>query len=262
MAEKTNLRLALKLFCGLALIIAASLGVDWLLRIQNYPVRSVRFEGAFQHVTRAELEAAVMPLVRGNFFLVDLERIKQRVESIPWVHRASVRRSFPSDVYVQFTEQQLFARWREAEWVNTSGEVVRVPGEGSIATAARFTGPDGTAARVLAAYRELTEVLAPQGLRIAALQVTARHGWRVEIQREPALGGKSFVLILDNDDPRKRVERFARVYAASLMSDTPLLKQVDLRYTNGFSIEWRSARDGSRAAPVAGATFTAGRGEG
>lgn len=261
MAEKTNLHLALRLFCGLALVVTISLGVDWLLRVQNYPVRNVRFEGSFRHVTREEVETVVMPLVRGNFFLVDLERIKQRIESIPWVYRASVRRRFPSDVYVQFTEQQLFARWREAEWVNTSGEVVRVPGEGLPSDAPWFTGPDGTAARALTAYRDFTQVLAPEGLRIVALHVTPRHGWRLEIQRDPLLE-KSFVLILDSDEPRKRIERFARVYAARLMNETPLLKQVDLRYTNGFSIEWRDARDGSRTGPVAGAAFTAGRGEG
>jgi len=243
---KPNLYLALTLFCGLALLVAASLGIDWLLRVQNYPVRNVRFEGPFQQVTRAELEQAVKPLVRGNFFLVDLERIKQRVESIAWVHRASVRRRFPSDVYVQFTEQRLFARWRDAEWVNTSGEVVRVRGD--VPTdVPRFAGPDGTSARALAAYHDFTRMLAPEGLRIAALYVTPRHGWRVEIEPDPPFAEKHFVLILDNDEPHKRIERFARVYAASLSNDTALLKQVDLRYTNGFSIEWRGARDGIRA---------------
>lgn len=261
MADRSTLHIALKLFVGLVAIVAVSYGVDWLLRVQNYPVHNVRFEGPFRHVAREELENAVLPLVRGNFFLVDLETIKQRVESIPWVHRASVRRRFPSDVHVQFSEQELAAHWGTADWVNASGDVVRVHGEGLPLDAPRFDGPEGSARRALIAYRDFTPVLAPLGLRIAALRLTPRHGWRLEIERALAagqLGEKRFVLILDHDEPQRRIERFAQVYRANLMHEAALLKRVDLRYTNGFSVEWWGARDGLRAA--AAALTAAGRG--
>lgn len=259
-ADKTKLRVALKLCAGLVLVMAASVGVDWLLRVQNFPVRNVRFEGPFRHVTREELEAVVLPLVRGNFFLVDLDTIKQGVESIVWVHRAEVRRSFPSDVHVLFTEQQLAARWGDGDWVNTHGEVVRLPGAELPPDAPRFAGPEGSSARVLAAYREFTPALARGGLRIAALRLSPRHSWRLEIERDAPAGVRPsitrFALVLDGEQPRRRVERFARIYAAALVREAALLRQVDLRYTNGFSVEWRN----TRAAATAGTALQGNEG--
>jgi len=254
MADKTHLGTAFRLLLGLALLVAGAVGIDWLLRVQNYPVRSVRFEGPFERVARAELEAKVMPLVHGNFFLVDLDAIKHRVESIAWVYRASVRRRFPADIDVQFSEQRLFARWGDGAWLNTSGEVVRVHGDELPTDVPVFTGPDGTGARALSAYNDFTQVLAPAGLRIAALHVTPRHGWRLELERDAAAPGDArFALILDNDEPHKRLERFARVYRANMANDAGMLKQVDLRYTNGLSVEWR----GARARAIAGAASAA-----
>ncbi|MDH3407364.1 MAG: FtsQ-type POTRA domain-containing protein, partial [Gammaproteobacteria bacterium] len=109
------LKAAVLLFSLLSVLLMLAFGADWLLRTDHFPVRNVRFEGEFKHVTQKELEAAVGDVVRGNFFLLNLEAVKTRVESLPWVYRASVRRQWPQDVHVRFTEQQLAARWSDGD---------------------------------------------------------------------------------------------------------------------------------------------------
>ena len=137
---------ALWVFTALVTLIALILGVDWLVRADTFPVRAVRFEGQFKHVTQAELEGAVMDAVRASFLRVDLDAVKARAERVPWVQSASVRRAWPRDVYVQFTEQQLLARWNGDAWVNQAMQAVRVPGGELPVGTPRLEGPEGTQA--------------------------------------------------------------------------------------------------------------------
>jgi len=239
---------AVLLFSLLFILLVFAFGADWLLRTDNFPVRHVRFEGEFRHVTQAELEKAVMNTVHGNFFLIDLDAVKARVESLPWVYKASVRREWPQDVYVRFTEQQLAARWGEAAFLNQVGDVVRVGGADLPAGLPRLDGPDDTGPQVLEHYKSLGGILAAAGLTLERLTLTARRTWQLGLSN-------GITIVIDHEQPEDKLERFARVYVQSLAPMVANIKQVDLRYTNGFSVQWLG---GHATADVRGARERAG----
>jgi cell division protein FtsQ len=245
MTERKSFRMVLRPIVFLMMVVGVSYSADWMLRAENFPVQNIRFEGPLDRVTHAELEAVVLNLVRGNFFLVDLDAVRESVEALAWVHRAEVRRRFPQDIAVQFTEERLAARWSDGAWVNTSGEVVRVPDADLPADLPRMAGPDGTSAQVLAAYDVFRETLAPSHLRIVALTLTPRRSWRLDLEGEA--NDQRLTILLDRDQPRNRLERFARVYQASLASEATAIRQVDLRYTNGFAVAWQLGARHARA---------------
>ena len=161
------------------LLVFAHVGTDRLLRTDNFPVRHVQFEGEFKHVAQQELQAAVMSVVQGNFFLLNLDAVKARVESLPWVYMASVRRQWPQDVYVRFTEQQLAAFWSEGAFLNQAGDVVRVKADDLPAEFPRLEGPEGTGAQVLERYKSLGRILAAAGLKLERVTLTPRRTWRL-----------------------------------------------------------------------------------
>lgn len=237
-----------RLTLALLFLAVFSYGADWMLRAQNFPVRNVRFEGPFERVTPRELEAAVLDRVRGNFFLVDLEAVRTRVEALPWVREASVSRRLPRDLSVKFSEQRLVARWGEDAWVNAGGEVVRLDGAATPEGLPRLSGPEGSAAQVWSAYAGFHAALAPAGLRLTGVALAPRHSWRLEARTTE---GERLTLVLDDTAPRRRLARFARVYPAALAARAAGVERVDLRYTNGFAVEWRGRGDGT--ARIAGA---------
>ncbi|MHB8622838.1 MAG: cell division protein FtsQ/DivIB [Sulfuricaulis sp.] len=221
---------AMLLLALLAVLLTLAFGADWLLRTDNFPVRHVRFEGEFKHVTQQELQNAVMSVVHGNFFLIDLDAVKVHVESLPWVYKASVRRQWPQDIYVHFTEQQLVARWGNSAFLNPAGDVVHVTGSDLPMDLPQLEGPDGTGTQVLESYKSLGRILAAAGLKLEQITLTPRRTWRLVLTNE-------MVLVLDREQPELKLERFARVYVQSLVHLASGIKQVDLRYTNGFAIE-------------------------
>jgi cell division protein FtsQ len=220
------------LLMALLALVGAALGLDALLRADNFPVAHVYFEGPFEHVTRQQLVDTVK--VHGNFFALDLDAIKARVESLPWVYRASVRRHWPRDLYIRFSEQHLIAHWGEHDWLNESGELVQgLPAVAGQRGVPRLDGPPGTEAQVLASYGDYSRTLLAVGLQPTAVTLTSRRTWELQLNN-------GIALVLARDHPQVRLERFARVYRQALAPYAGNIKQVDLRYANGFTVAWVS----------------------
>ena len=79
-------------------------------------------------------------------------------------------------------------------------------------------------------------------LSLQRLVLTPRRTWRLDI----APTGKdhyTIVLILDRDDTERKVERFARIWP-ELARGQRAIQHVDLRYTNGFAVQWKNAAGG------------------
>ena len=219
------------------------LAVDTLLRPESFAVRSLSFEGEFRQVDQQTLTAAVIESVRGNFYLLNLDEIRERARTVPWVHDVTVRRRWPDGVHIRFSEQQLVARWGKNGWVNAQGEYVNLRGREGPAGLPLLVGPEGLQGRVLEHYRRLNEILAPAQLQVAALTLTDRHSWNIVLHN-------GLVLTLGREAPEQKVERFARIYPRTLSAQTARAKRVDLRYTNGFSVEWANRSGAPRTSEI------------
>lgn len=231
MGSNAPFRAGVVMLWTIVLLVALALTLDWLLRPDRFPVESVNFEGRFEHVTKEQLVEVTKEQVHGNLFAVDLDAVKAQVESLPWVYTASVRRRWPHHLHIRFTEQQLIARWGDTAWVNHAGELVRLGAVALSTPLPQLRGPDGTHADVLAHYRRFERALASVGLHAKAVTLTPRRSWKVELD-------KGVTLVLERADPDVKIARFVRVYPHALVRYANRIKQVDLRYTNGFSVEW------------------------
>jgi cell division protein FtsQ len=236
-------RAGLYAFGVLALATLVLLAVDTLLRPESFAVRNLSFEGEFRQVDQQSLTAAVMDSVRGNFFMLNLDAIRERARTVPWVHEVTVRRRWPDGVHIRFSEQQLVARWGKNGWVNAQGEYVNLRGREGPAGLPLLVGPEGLQERVLEHYRKLNEILAPAQLQVAALTLTDRHSWNIVLHN-------GLVLTLGREAPEPKVERFARIYPGTLSAQATRAKRVDLRYTNGFSVEWSNRTGAPRTTEI------------
>jgi cell division protein FtsQ len=228
-----------------------------------FPLHSVRLSAAPQRVDAAGVLQAVRNEVRGNFFTVDIERLRQSLEKLPWVRSVSIRREFPYRLAVQLEEHQALARWNNAALVNQQGEVfvaeservmpeaaprpdkVRVSGGVPLAGASgtprpplyggseqvlpSFIGPDGAAAEVTQHYAQFNQQLAALDLRVTQLALSPRHAWQLRLSN-------GTVLELGREDMQQRLARFVAVYPYSLAAIQSKVKYVDLRYRNGFAV--------------------------
>lgn len=191
-----------------------------------FPLHSVRLVAAPQRVESAEVLQVVRNEVQGNFFTVDIERLRMSLEKLHWVRTVSIRREFPSRLDVQLDEHQALARWNDSTLVDRQGEVF-VADSGQALP--RFVGPDGTAAEMTQYYTQFDRELAGLNLQTDRIVLTPRHAWQLHLSN-------GMVLELGREDMQQRLARFVAVYPYSLEAIQHQVKYVDLRYRNGFAV--------------------------
>lgn len=211
-----------------------TLGVQWLQDPYRFPLSVVKVDGAYRHLDRERLQAAVAPYVEGGFFGVDVASLCREVEQLPWVYRASVARSWPDGLTLQIEEQQAVARWGEHGYLNRLGEAFYPEGKAALAHLPVMSGPSGHELAVLEKYRRISTTLAPLGLTVAQVHLDERRAWRLEMSN-------GIRLELGRSDTWPRLQRFVLAWPSVFAGRRDELRQVDLRYSNGFSVFWKPA---------------------
>jgi cell division protein FtsQ len=220
-------------------MVLACLAVLLVLRFAlNKPVERVAISGRFQRVQPLDVEKAVREaLDDAGLVSVDLERIAAAVETIPWVDRASVARSWPRALRVVVVEQKPVARWGEGGLVNTRGEVFVQDAQHIPAELPELVGPPGfeveMTARCLAAQARLTQ----GGLRLARLTLDERGAWELTLDN-------GITLRLGRQSVDERFDRFLAAAARIVAARATDIAYVDMRYASGFAIGWRAGSKG------------------
>ncbi len=222
----------LLLFAALAIGYAA---FWWFLSRPFFPLREVVVLTPPAQVTTAQLEFAARTAIRGNFFSVDLDDVRDAFEKLPWVRRAEVRRRWPDAIELRFEEHQAVAFWTvadsdDAHLVNRHGEVFVAASNANLPA---FSGPQGSAAYLLARHQEFSQALAPLGRRLVAVWLSARQAWRLELD-------DGLVIVLGRDQERapidERLARFVRAWPETQTRVGVPVAVADLRYPGGFSL--------------------------
>ena len=230
--------LATALF-GVLVFMLLGAAVAYVLQLPAFAIRGVTVVGDVSHYNAISLRANVMPRLRGTFFTLDLQATRQVFETMPWVRQAVVRRDFPNRLKVQLQEHAPVAYWGvegDSRLVNSFGEVFEVNlGELEQEQLPRLNGPDGQSARVLATYQTLQPLLAPMELTLEQLELTARGGWRAQLESGTTLelGSGS------NDELVARLARLLKTVTqatARYNRGVDQLASVDLRHTDGYAI--------------------------
>lgn len=191
-----------------------------------FPLHSVRLEEVPQQVDARQVMQVVRSEANGNFFTVDLDKLRGSLEHLPWVRNVSIRREFPDSLVVRMEEHQALARWNGSSLVNKQGEVFSATTDKELPA---FSGQDGTAAEVTQQYVQFSQQLGSLNLKVTQLYLSPRHAWQMKLSN-------GMVLELGREEMQQRLARFVEVYPYSLASMHGSVKYVDLRYRNGFAV--------------------------
>lgn len=225
--------LAVKLLLLAALLGGGAWGGQQLLDPQRFPLRTVRIESQLQHVAQTTIRETVRPFVGAGFLGVDVDAVRDGLESLPWVQSATVRRAWPDKLIVRVTEQQVLARWGQDGLLNTRGEVFRPKPEASWERLPLLRGPRDTGRMVAEQYVAMQGMLKPLGLTITHLSLDERRALSLRLDNGLQLG-------LGRQDSDLRLLRFVRVFPQVIQPRLAAIESIDLRYTNGFAVRWRA----------------------
>lgn len=203
----------------------------WVVRQPVFAWREVVVTSRPERVRPADIEAVVREELVGNFFTMQLDRTRAALGRVPWIRKVGLRRQWPHRLEIDIEEHVPLARWNDQGLVNTEGEVFAAEFDGDLPS---FVGPEGRAPEVLSRYREWGSVLAPLGLALRGVEMSARGGWRLMAMR----GSVPLTIELGRDDVPGRLDRFVAAHGRTigfLARNGTQVDHVDLRYRNGFA---------------------------
>lgn len=203
----------------------------------SFAVQHVMIQGEFHNRQAHEIETLLMPYVRGDFFTVDLQGGQAAVMELPWVRHAGLRRQWPNRVTVSIEEQVPVARWGRDALLNDAGQVFQHEYIGETAQLPLLTGPGERAAEMLAQYRALDTQLRNGELFMAALSLSQRNTWTLKTK-------EGVVIELGGEKIEERLQRLLSVWPERLKDRRERIASIDLRYSNGFAIGWKTAGSG------------------
>ena len=217
----------------IALVLVTTItGGVYLNREETLPILHVTVEGDFVYANKNELVKAVSPFVTGSFVNVDVAKIRQAGEALPWVKKVQVRRVWPDSLHLIVDEQIAVARWGDNELVNTDGEVFQPPRETIPAGLVKLQGLIGSnfvmTKRLLAIQKQVSVL----GLEPEKITMDQRRAWTIYFDNK-------IQLVLGRADSEQRLQRFIKVFQTGLQRFKTDISVVDMRYTNGLAVIWK-----------------------
>ena len=212
--------------------VAAIFGADFIYKQIDTPLSKIMVGGNFNHLEEQELAELVNMEIDGGFLSMNLNQLRQELQSHPWIHQVSVRREWPSTLKVEVIEEVPIARWGKKGFLNRLGDQLSLPENSNLNSLPVLEADFGSSQDMIAQYLLLAELLAPTDLRLTELQRDAVGAWQIET----ASGVR---IVLGRDQIIEKIRRLIVVWGSGLDVQLNNIETIDLRYPNGLAVSWR-----------------------
>jgi cell division protein FtsQ len=198
----------------------------------HWPIQRLLVTAEYQRVNAEQVRAAVQPHIGLGYFALDLARVRESVAALPWVERVEVRKRWPDVLELVVIEHRAYAHWGQDKLLSFQGDIFKVPGTQELQGLPRLSGPKTRVREVIEFYESAQRAFAGTGLSVAGARLTSRGSWALEL----STGAQ--VMVGRADAPMAKVQKLIKVLPKLLAGEMRAVRRIDLRYSNGFAVEW------------------------
>jgi len=205
---------------------------DFKIKVSSLPVKYVRVEGVFQHLSKDELKTALLPWVNTGFLEANMQAIQQVVASLPWVKTVTVKRIWPDTIDIKVAEKIPYVRWGENSLTTEQGVIFTPKDIAEFSHLMILTGPKDQQLKVLEIMKGITTALADQSIALAEFHINDRWSWKIKLTT-------GLEILLGRDEQLKKLQRFLKTLTVLKKEQVEQIAIVDLRYPNGYAVSWK-----------------------
>ena len=218
------------------LAVVAACNSDTLTASLDQPINQFQVTGAFEHLERETLSAAVQPYVGQNLFSVDIREIQTELEQLAWVKKAMISRTWPDSISVHVQEQEAIATWGHGAYLNNEGVIFTPKKVVRLNEMPMLVGPQGASQGLrldmLHQTSLISTVLSEHGLSADQVTLNKRGSWQLGIANGP-------LVELGTEPNGQRLARVIKVYKSVDNDARMMIDRIDARYTNGVAVRWK-----------------------
>ena len=220
----------LLMLAPLLLIVAAYI---WINRPENMTIQSVEVTGDLQYLNQDELQPIIAPFVSTNLFLLDAKGLETELEFNAWVYSASMTKLWPDKLRITIHEERPIAFWGEDSMLNEFGEIIDAELSEKVGQLPILFSPEDNGRNMVENYLKMQEWTRDFPAKIAEFREDSRGSWQLKL-------ASGLVVNIGREEQEKRLRRFVVGYKEELVDKISKVHTVDLRYTNGFAVKWKS----------------------
>lgn len=215
-------------------------GLGWYADV--WPVKQVSLENESQYFSKQELIQFLNQNQIKGMWAIDLAVLQQRVKSIDWVKKVEIRKIWPDHLSFYIEEHQPVARFGEYVLTQAGTKIAqgkKAPLLESLPKIELVNANQTSAqsyAKIWQEYKSIRRQFELLDLKLSKLEVDQINNWLLHFESGIGvnLGRKAHL---------ERVDKLVQVYNS--IENRKALKSIDLRYHNGFAVEWQLKEDNS-----------------
>ncbi|WP_439256599.1 cell division protein FtsQ/DivIB [Lonepinella sp. BR2271] len=206
---------------------------SWLEKLDDKPISAFALLGTPQYTTNSDIRDQILQMGQlKGFFGQDVNAVREKIQSMPWIKGALVRKIWPDRLSILVTEYIPVAYWNENQFLTADGTVFSLPVDKLKNTdMPQLFGLDYQGPEVLAAWHKIYKDLKAKNLNIKTLAVNERGAWEVMLDND-------IILKLGRGEWKSKIDRFVTIYPQIDVPEHKKINYVDLRYNVGAAVNF------------------------
>ncbi len=230
-------RMAKMLFIVLLAILFLVLQSFWQLgkSQERFPIENIQLQGNVLITRSGDIREALSDLNNKSFFSANLDEVAAKIEALPWINSAVIKRVWPNQLSIYIEEHQAVYRWGEDELVDVYGNRFFNTVPQLFARLPKIGGVAGHESEVIYAYQQLVSALGNRAERLGIKDFILNKYLSWELHLDSGL-----VVKFGRDNYQKRLKRFVMAYQSGKLPKLDELETLDFRYNKGFAVKWKA----------------------
>lgn len=200
--------------------------------VLNVPVDKVDVVGSFKYIKKNEINKIIEKYTVNGFVSVDLNSLRDELIELPWVYKASVERTMQNGLSIKILEQKPLAYWNDDGMINEQ-KTLFFPKELPVdETLPHLYGKFHRS--VLQMYDFLCLELPLEQLPLHKVIVSDSNVIKIRLTTDTWL-------IMNASELSEKVKMWKYISASQLHDQLSNIEYVDLRYSNGAAVKWKSS---------------------
>ncbi|MGK0445251.1 MAG: cell division protein FtsQ [Bermanella sp.] len=199
-----------------------------LLQMANKQVDQLQFENELEHVTAQAIKANISPWFPDGFIYLDVNAIKDQVQSMVMVSQVSVEKVWPDILKVAIVEERPVAIWNDESMLSENGDILPVALKQL--KLPRLKGANQESKMVMQHFLLFNRWGKRHQLELVEINHSSA-GWQLTYE-------SGLSIWLDNTTAMNGLQQLDSVIDQFNLAR---VHRIDMRYEQGFAVAWKDS---------------------